>query len=296
MNEKTIFALGYFDGVHVGHGALLRTCRSLANEYNCRAGVVTFTGHPDALVLGKAPLLLNSDIDRRRLLTGLYHMDAIVELPFDRALMEMPWRDFIRMLIAQYTGAGFICGSDFRFGKGGEGNAEALRSYCREAGLPCAVIPRQTMNGIPISSTHIRSLLEQGDVKQAARFLGHQHILTGTVVSGRQLGRTIGIPTANLDVPEGILLPKAGVYACRAWVAGKHHAAVTNIGFRPTVGGHHITVEPHLLGFDGDLYGKELTLSFYSYLRPELKFDSLDALKAQIKRDEEQVRKVLEKC
>ena len=296
MKQKTIFALGYFDGVHVGHGALLRTCRTLASEYNCRAGVVTFTGHPDALVLGKAPKLINSDADRQRLLTGLYRMDTVVTLPFDRQLMEMPWQDFVRMLICQHAGAGFICGSDFRFGKGGEGNAEALRDFCREAGLPCVVIPQQAINGIPISSTHIRSLLEQGDMVQAARFLGHPHILTGTVIPGQQLGRTMGIPTANLEVPKGILLPKPGVYACRTWVAGKNLIAVTNIGSRPTVGGRHITVEPHLLDFDGDLYGKELTLSFYSYLRPELKFDSLIALKAQIQRDEEQARKVLENC
>lgn len=296
MNEKTIFALGYFDGVHTGHGALLRTCRSLASEYGCRAGVVTFTGHPDALVLGKAPLLINSDTDRRRLLTGLYHMDSVVELPFDRTLMEMPWQDFIGMLIHQYQGGGFICGSDFRFGKGGDGSAASLQNFCLEIGLPCAVIPRQTMNSIPISSTHIRTLLKQGDTMLAARFLGHQHILTGKVIPGRQLGRTMGIPTANLEIPEGILLPKDGVYACRAWTNGNRYIAVTNIGSRPTVGGHHVTVEPYLLDFNGDLYGKELTLSFYQYLRPELKFDSMDALKAQISRDAAQTRKVMEKC
>ncbi len=296
MKDKCVYALGYFDGVHIGHGALLRTCRSLASEYSCRAGVVTFTGHPDALVLGKAPLLINSDIDRKRLLTGLYHMDSVLELPFDRTLMEMPWQDFIRVLIDRHGGAGFICGDDFRFGKGGEGNAPALRDFCQAAGLPCAVIPSQTMNGITVSSTYIRTLLEQGDMKQASRFLGHPHILTGTVIPGRQLGRTMGIPTANLEIPKGILLPKPGVYACRAWTAGKNHLAVTNIGSRPTVGGGRVTVEPHLLDFDGDLYGKELILSFYSYLRPELKFDSLIALKAQIERDEKLAREVLENC
>ena len=296
MKEKTIYALGFFDGVHLGHQALLRACKTKATEYGCRAGVLTFTHHPESLVPGKPPVQINSSEDRKLLLKG-YGMDAVAELPFDDALMQMPWRDFIRMLRSEpYNAAGFVCGSDFCFGHKREGTAEILQQYCKAAGMPCAVIDQQTLDGIRVSSTHIRDLLESGEMEQAVKFLGHPHILTAQVIPGRGLGHTMGIPTANLALPQGVLLPKPGVYACKAITDCREYPAVTNIGSRPTVGGHHVTVEPHLLDFEGDLYGKKLTLAFYSYLRPEQKFASLEELKAQIEKDCAGSRKVLENC
>ena len=188
--------------------------------------------------------------------------------------------------------AGFVCGDDFRFGFRGEGTALLLADFCRERNLPWAVVPAQTLDGIRVSSSHIRKLLEDGCMAQAVRFLGHPHMITGTVVAGRQLGRTIGIPTANIQLPQGVICPKHGVYACKAVVDGQVYLAVTNIGNRPTVGGHHVTVEPWLLDFEGDLYGKELTLLFYEFLRPEKKFDSLGQLQAEIQKNAQKVRKI----
>ena len=294
-NGETIYALGFFDGVHLGHGALLRACRTLAHEMGCAAGVVTFQGHPEGLVLGKAPLLINTPADREKLLRENYRMDKVVSLRFDRALMEMPWQDFFRLLLDQYNAAGFVCGHDFRFGYRGQGNAALLQQVCREAGIPCIVVPEQTLGGVTISSTHIRSLMEAGEMEQAVRFLGHPHILTGKVVSGRRLGRTIGIPTANVLIPEGIVALKRGVYAGKCLVEGAIYPAVTNIGSRPTVDGHQVRAESWLLDFAGDLYGKEITLEFYSFLRPEQKFDSLEALKAQIQKDAEKTREYFTK-
>lgn len=291
--EKTIYALGFFDGVHLGHQALLQNCREMADLLGCKAGVVTFISHPDALVQGNTPRLINTPADRKTLLQQ-YRMDTVLELPFDRALMEMSWKDFIRLLIEEYRAKGFVCGTDFKFGYKGTGTAAHLVSVCRKEGLLCRVIPEQTMDGITISSTYIRSLLESGQMEQAVRFLGHPHILTGTVVSGRKLGHTIGVPTANLQPPEAVLLPRCGVYACSAFADGKAYIAVTNIGSRPTVGGHHITVEPWLLDFAGDLYGKQLTLAFYDFLRPEQAFGSLEQLKAQIEKDAARARKIFE--
>ena len=285
MNKQTIYALGFFDGVHLGHQALLSACRQLADAHGFAAGAVTFLSHPETTIPGKTPGLVNTAADRKRLLHD-YQIQTVVELPFDNALRSMNWRDFIRMLRgAPYHAAGFVCGADFRFGHKGEGTAAILQEYCRAAGMPCAIVPEQQLNGIRISSTHIRSLLEQGDVAQAAVFLGHPHTLSGTVVAGRGLGRTIGIPTANLLLPPELIRPKLGVYACTAVADGKVYPAVTNIGCRPTVGGHHITVEPWLLDFAGDLYGKEIILNFHKFLRPETKFDSLEALRCQIQRD-----------
>ena len=212
MKERTIYALGFFDGVHRGHQMLLSACRELADAAGVRAGVVTFTAHPDTLVLGKTPALINTPQDRKMLL-GQHHMDIVLELPFDRTMMAMPWQEFFQRLRENYGAAGFVCGEDFRFGYRGEGNSEKLRAACAAEGIPCVVVPQQMLDNQVVSSTYIRALLKDGKMAEAVRFLGHAHVLTGQVVSGKQLGRTIGIPTANLTLPEGVVCPKFGVYA-----------------------------------------------------------------------------------
>ena len=285
-----IYALGFFDGVHLGHQALLRAVKTLASE-GCR-GVVTFSGHPDTLVLGTTPALINTAEDRENLLRN-YGMDRVVTLPFDKKMLSTPWEDFLEELRRDFGAGGFVCGEDFRFGAMGAGTASLLQDYCEKEGLPCAVVPEQEMSGVRISSTYIRELLTQGRMAEADTFLGHPHVLSGTVVSGRHLGRTLGIPTANLHLPEGVIVPRFGVYACRALAEGRAYPAVTNVGTRPTVGGHHITVEPWLLDYDGDLYGKKITLEFLDFLRPEQKFDSLEDLKAAILKNAEQTREIV---
>lgn len=292
MNDKNILALGFFDGVHVGHAALLRECLALAELNNCRAGAVTFDNHPDGLVMGTAPGLINTLADRERLLRQ-FGMENVIVLPFDRKLRSMHWQDFINMLRQQYNAAGFVCGEDFHFGNRGEGTAEKLRRACAEIGIPCAVIPQQKIDGVAVSSTYIRNLMETGHMTQAVRFLGHPHMLTGRVVHGHQLGRRLGIPTANLMLPKELVVPKFGVYACIAVVDGKRHCAVTNIGTRPTVAGIGITVEPWILDYQGDLYDREITLEFYQFLRPEQKFSTLEALRQEIHRNAEEAREIL---
>ena len=293
MVEKTIYALGFFDGVHIGHGALLKACRELADETGCKAAAITFSSHPDTLVQGVTPRLINTIEDRVRLLKES-GMDEVVVLPFDKKTMSMHWQEFLDRLVETYDAKGLVCGHDFRFGSHGEGNAQLLADYCSRHAMPWVIVPEQKLCGITVSSTHIRSLLEKGNFEEATRFLGHPHILSGTVISGRKLGRTLGIPTANLALPEDTLQLPFGVYACKAKVDGKTYLAVTNIGNRPTVGGHRVTVEPWLLDFDGDLYGKELTLFFYAFLRSERKFPDLDALKEEIGKNAAQTRKIFE--
>ena len=283
MKEQTIYALGFFDGVHLGHQALLKYCRSLAESHGCKAGAVTFTTHPDGLVAGKTPALLTTNEDKKRLLYA-YGMDTVVELPFDRTLMATHWSAFLTQLV-EIGAAGFVCGDDFRFGAGGIGTAKKLAAFCEKRELPYAIVPEQILDGERISSTRIRASLEQGNLAQVNRLLGHPMLLTGTVFSGKQLGRTIDVPTANLLLPPELIVPKFGVYACKVWTDGKVYLAVTNIGTRPTVDGEGVTVEVHLLDFDGDLYGKAITVAFYQFLRPEQKFENLDQLKAQIAAD-----------
>lgn len=289
--NKTIYSLGFFDGVHIGHAALLRECRALAKRDGCGAGVVTFGSHPDTLVLGNTPRLINTPYDREKLLREQFAMDTVITLPFDEQMRSMPWMNFLTMLVREYDAAGFVCGEDFRFGDKGQGTARLLAETCAAWGIPGTVVPEQTMDGIRVSSTYIRDQIETGDMATAVRFLGHPHILSGKVVHGHQLGRRLGIPTANLQLPEELAVPKFGVYACRCRIDGKHYPAVTNIGTRPTVEGHSVTVEPWILDYEGDLYDRELTLEFHFFLRPEQKFPSLEALKEEIFRNAEETRK-----
>jgi riboflavin kinase/FMN adenylyltransferase len=291
--NKQIIALGFFDGVHLGHKALLHACRDLAVATGCdTAAALTFDTHPAALVRGKAPGLINTQADR----LGLIHacdIHPVYLLHFDEAMRTMPWQEFFRLLLERYNAAGIVCGHDFRFGYRGEGTAEKLQAVCRDAGIPCTVVGEQTLDGLRVSSSHIRTLLEQGRVEEVNRFLGHTHILTGTVVPGKQLGRTIGVPTANLLLPPELAVPRFGVYACVIGIDGTDYAAVTNIGTRPTVNGQGVTVESWILDFQGDLYGRELTLNFFAFLRPERKFDSLEQLQAEIQKNAVQARKIL---
>lgn len=290
MKNKTIFALGFFDGVHIGHAALLETCRELAMEGGWNSGVVTFSAHPDTLVLGNTPRLINTPEDRERLLRQCFGMDTVVTLPFDAEMRNRSWREFLELLRRDYDAAGFVCGADFRFGARGVGNAGAVAIYCRAEGLPWAVVPEQSLDGIRISSTYIRSLIESGDMAAAVRFLGHPHILSGEVIHGRHLGSTLGIPTANLHLPESLAVPRFGVYLCRCAVDGKVYPAVTNVGTRPTVNGQTITVEPWILDYEGNLYGRKILLEFHAFLRPERKFPDLQALKEEILRNAQQTR------
>ncbi len=282
MMKKQIYALGFFDGVHLGHQALLREAAAMAAAHRARPGALTFEQHPMAAFAACPPLLTGLG-DRLALLKG-FGMEEVRVLPATKEYLATPWDAFLEGLVADGA-AGFVCGEDYRFGHRGAGDAEKLLQFCRDRGLPCTVVGERMLDGIRISSTHIRRLIEAGDMENAARFLGHHHVLTGEVVPGRRLGRTLGFPTANIRIPEGVAVPKWGVYATRCVLDGQTYRAVTNIGSRPTVGGHQVRAESWLLDYQGDLYGREITLEFHKFLRPEQKFDSLESLKAQISRD-----------
>lgn len=221
-----------------------------------------------------------------------YGMETVDVLPVTKDVMSTPWEAFLEALV-ESGAAGFVCGDDFRFGYHGQGSWKTLESYCRRRGLPWVVVPEQTLDGIRISSSYIRRQIETGDMATAVRFLGHPYTLTGLVVRGQQLGRTLGIPTANIRLPEEITVPRFGVYACRCLADGSWYPAVTNIGTRPTVSGVGVTVEPWILEYSGDLYGRQITLEFHCFLRPEQKFPDLETLRTRIRCDAEETRAIL---
>ena len=288
MKQKRIFALGFFDGVHLGHQALLSECVRLAKAMDVETAAITFENHPQSLFRPDTPPLLTTLQDWFRLLLR-YGIDHIYPYPVTEAVMGKDWREFLLELM-ECGACGFVCGDDFRFGRGGEGNAETLRRFCRERKLPCIIVPEQTLDGVRISSSYIRRQIESGDMATAVRFLGHGHMLTGTVVEGRRLGHKLGFPTANIELPENVIVPRHGVYACRVFVGESAHMAVCNVGSRPTVRGHQVRTETWLLDFEGDLYGTDVTLEFLYFLRSEQKFESLDVLKAAVLLDAENTR------
>ena len=287
MRERVI-ALGFFDGVHLGHGALLRRAAEEAKKRGCESAVFTFDRPPKEVITGIPCPLINSPEDRAELVKRLYGIDEMIMVPFDDEMRTTPWDRFVTdILVGRYGAVHLVAGHDHHFGHRNQGSPELLREKCTELGLGCDIIPAVTIDGVTVSSTHIRGLLEEGDVETARAFLGHPHVLTQTVGHGRQLGRTIGIPTANLVAPPHVLLPKRGVYAAKITLPdGRAFGGVTNVGVRPTVNnGQDVTVEPWILDFDGDLYGQAIRVEFFRRLRDERKFESLDALKSQIETD-----------
>ena len=287
MRERVI-ALGFFDGVHLGHGALLRRAAEEAKKRGCESAVFTFDRPPKEVITGIPCPLINSPEDRAELVKRLYGIDEMIMVPFDDEMRTTPWDRFVTdILVGRYGAVHLVAGHDHHFGHRNQGSPELLREKCAELGLGCDIIPAVTIGGITVSSTHIRKLLEEGDVETARAFLGHPHVLTQTVGHGRQLGRTIGIPTANLVAPPHVLLPRRGVYAAKITLPdGRAFGGVTNVGVRPTVNnGQDVTVEPWILDFDGDLYGQAIRVEFFRRLRDERKFESLDALRSQIETD-----------
>ena len=292
MGTKRVIALGFFDGIHIGHAALLRRTKERAQEIGAIPSALSFDVHPDTLVFGKDVPLINSAAGRADLIRRLFGIESVIFIHFDKTVMQMPWQDFVQTLIAEMDAAWVVVGHDFRFGWKGEGTAERLKAYCAENGLGCDIIPAVTLDGRIVSSTYIRELIAAGEMETANRFLGHPHTLVDTVHYGYRLGTKMGTPTINMRFPEGVIVPRFGVYAAKAYLEdGSEHMAVTNIGVRPTVSGENrVSVESFILDFFGNLYDRQVRVEFHAFLRPEQKFDGVDALKAQILQDAEATR------
>ena len=294
---KRVIALGFFDGVHRGHGELLKKTRQRAEEIGAMPSVLSFDVHPDTLVFKKEVPLINSAIGREDIIRRYYGIDNVVFLHFNQHVMHMPWKEFIDSLIAELNIAWIVVGHDFCFGYKGEGTAARLREYCEGRGIGCDIIPALSVDGRVVSSTYIRELIADGDIETANRFLGHPHTLSDTVHSGYHFGTDLGAPTINMYFPDGVLVPRHGVYATRVIIEdGSGYIAVTNVGIRPTVSSSgRVSVESHLLDYSGNLYGRQARVEFYAFLRGEVKFGSYEELAAQIKKDAASARAYFEK-
>ena len=293
---KRVIALGFFDGVHLGHGALLQTVRKKAEELGAVPAAFTFDKSPTAVITGQAVPLLSTVDDRILLMRKCYGIQEAVVAPFD-AMQRMDWADFVaRYLVGELGVVHVVAGHDFHFGYMGKGNPTRLRAKCAELGVGCDIIQKVEQDGITISSTYIRNLVAQGEMERAVEFLGHPHILTQQVGHGKGIGHSaLGFPTVNLRIPDGVIVPAFGVYATQIWVDGQRRAAVTNVGV-PTVKDNdgRITVEGFILDFDGDLYGRQVRMEFHKRLRGERKFPSMEALADEIRHNARQTREFFE--
>ena len=290
---KRVIALGFFDGVHKGHGALLRTVAQAADRLGAMPCAFTFDRSPTAAITGQTIPLLSSVEDRVWLMRRYYGIEEVIVAPFD-GMQKMDWQDFVSEYLQKELGCvHVVAGHDFHFGYMGKGNPQRLQEKCRELGMGCDIIQKVEQDGITISSTYIRTLIAQGEMERANQFLGHPHTLTNRVAHGKKIGTTtLGFPTVNLLIPQGVIVPAYGVYATRVWFDGQCRCAVTNVGVRPTVEDNdgHVTVEGFILDFDGDPYGPAIRMEFYKYLRPEQKFASMQALADEIRHNAQQTR------
>jgi riboflavin kinase / FMN adenylyltransferase len=285
QREPTYLAIGSFDGVHLGHQAVLRKMVTAARADGARTAVLTFFPHPTRLLRqATGPYYLMTLADRVDFLASL-GVDLIITHPFNDEVRQTRAAHFVDQLI-YHLDMRQLWGGDFALGYKREGDVPFLRQLGAERGFTVELVQSMVaVGGDRVSSSRVRHALLSGDVADVSACLGRPFHLCGEVVYGDQRGRTIGFPTANLAVWDELLLPGNGVYATYAWVGEQRHLAATNVGVRPTVNGGHVTVEAHLLDFAGDLYGQTLRLEFISRVRPEKRFSSLPELQAQIQAD-----------
>ena len=291
--NRRVIALGFFDGVHVGHGALLRRVGEVARETGAVPSAVTFDAHPESVILRSPPPLLSAPVDRADLMRRYYQIQDVIVAPFDERMMHMSWWDFVaEYLVAEHGAVHLVAGHDFHFGYKGEGNPQRLAELCKVLNVGCDIIPKVELDGITVSSTYIRTLVAQGEMDRAVTFLGHPYVMSDRVGHGKRLGSSQGFPTVNLRFRPGVLIPARGVYACKACLEdGRSYLAVTNVGVRPTVDEDGaVNVEGFLLDFQGDLYGQTVHMEFYHRLREERKFPSVAELKEEIMRNVQQTR------
>lgn len=295
--DRAVVTSGTFDGVHVGHQKILSRLIESARVSGGQSVVITYWPHPRLILSPQHPheLRLLSTIEERIAELSKFDLDYLLIIPFTKEFSLLSPEEYVQQILLDTLHTKqLVIGYDHHFGRDRQGNFEFLQANASRFGFTIEEIPRQDIDAMGVSSTKIRQALEVGDVAKASRFLGRPYSLTGTVVEGKRLGRTIGYPTANLQVAERFkLIPAPGVYAVRVMVEGNPYGSMLNIGYRPTVGGTSLTIEAHLFRFSGELYGKEVQAAFVKRLRDEQKFAGLEELKTQLAKDQEAAMRVL---
>lgn len=294
--KNAVVTSGTFDGVHLGHQKILQILRETAQKTGGESVVLTFWPHPRVVVSKDSQdLKLLSTIDEKIELLENQGVDHLLVIPFTREFSELTSEEYVKDILLKQIGTKkLVIGYDHRFGRNREGGFDYLKANSELFGIEIEEIPRQEIENLTISSTKIRQSLMIGEVSSANELLGRKYSFTGIVVKGRQLGRTIGFPTANVQVSQFYkLIPANGVYAVRTFFRNQWHEGMMNIGTRPTVDGIGRTQEVNIFDFDDDIYGETVTVEIIDYIRPEQKFNGLDELKAQILADKTKSKEIL---
>lgn len=283
--KNSAVSLGKFDGLHMGHRRLFASIQK-EQKQGLMGVVFSFLLPPGSLLRNKEVSLIYTEEEKKEILQGM-GIDVLVSYPFDRLSLSMEPEDFIRdILVKKLDAKAIAVGSDFRFGHNRRGDVALLEAMAKECGYSLSVFEKVALEGEIISSTRIRRELQRGNMELSAKLLGEPYSIIGEVVHGRQLGRTIGMPTINMALPEEKLLPPNGVYASLTEIDGLLYPGISNIGVKPTVGAEKKRLaETYLFDYNGDLYGKIAKVSLYAFERPERKFSSVEELKAQIEQD-----------
>ncbi|MBD0725429.1 riboflavin biosynthesis protein RibF [Flavobacterium sp. L1I52] len=294
--KKTILTLGTFDGVHIGHKKILEKVIQNTLDEKYESLVLTFFPHPRMILQERSEIkLLNTITEKINLLEQLGIQNLVIH-PFDESFSRLTAEDFVKkVLVDQFKIHKIIIGYDHRFGRNRTADIHNLIEFGEKYGFEVEQISAQEINDISVSSTKIRNAIQEGNMYLANKYLGYDYFLTGTVIKGKQLGRTIGFPTANLNIEEDYkLIPQKGVYIVSSQLNGEKVFGMMNIGLNPTVGGEKLSVEIHYLNFNADLYNQQVSVSILKRIRGEEKFDSVDLLKAQIEKDKIQTLSYLE--
>lgn len=286
--SKTVVTLGTFDGVHVGHKKIIERLLFNAKELNCESLVLTFFPHPRMVLQKDADVKLLNTIEEKANLLSKTGLDNLVIHPFDQAFSRLTAEEFVKnILVDCFNIAKIIIGHDHRFGRNRTANIDDLIAFSKIYGFEVEQISAQEINDVAVSSTKIRNAILDGNIDLTNNYLNYNYSFKGKIVKGKQLGRTIGFPTANFEIDDSYkLIPKNGVYAVESVINQNRIFGMMNIGFNPTVGENAQTIEVYYFDFNDDLYGQQITVSILHRLRSEQKFDSLEALKNQLKSDQ----------
>ena len=291
--ESALLTIGVFDGVHLGHRHLLERLREIAARENAASVVLTFTNHPRTVIRPGDCVPYITTVEHRLELLRREGVDLVLPLTFDVELSRLKADEFVDLLLERLNMGGLVMGSSFAMGHQRGGTPPVLAEMGRDKGFSTTVVEPVSSQGEEVSSTAIRDAVTRGDVKRASRLLGRPFALRGLVVRGQARGRSLGFPTANLDLPRGQIVPGNGIYAARAFVDGAARPAAVSVGVRPTFDDGVRVVEVHILDFSGDLYGSELAVEFVERLRDEVRFESAEELVVQMNQDVEQTRQAL---
>ncbi|ABY94859.1 MULTISPECIES: bifunctional riboflavin kinase/FAD synthetase [Thermoanaerobacter] len=284
--EAKVIALGNFDGVHIGHQELIKQAIALSKENNLASAVFTFKQHTSKILTpDKQPELITTYQKKVEILKQ-FNLDYGIFFDFTESFSKLTAEEFIKKILVELLNIKIaVVGHNYRFGYKALGNVDTLKKYSKIYSYKVYVVPPVIREGIVVSSSYIRELIKSGKVEEANSLLGRFFSLQGKVIHGQEIGRKLGFPTANLQISEDLVLPKAGVYVTRVKIEDKFYIAVTNVGSKPTFGGKSISVESYILDYNENLYDKYLEVEFITRIRDEIKFQNLEALKEQVFKD-----------